>query len=76
MCENVENYKDTKLIFFDEKISKLQQQKKVKNINKLENEADEFGAYEVISKKNKILDSKAHHVGVAILQYSKLLFLR
>ena len=50
--------------------------KKVKNINKLTNEADEFAAYEVISKKNKIVDSKPHHVGVAILQYSKLLFLK
>jgi len=76
MIENVEKYSDTKLIGDDEKMAELKRSVFFKRDFRLENEAGEFGAYEIISKKKKTLDDKAHHVGVCILQYSKLLFLR
>ena len=37
---------------------------------------DDFCAYEIQMKKTKVKDSKPVHLGVAILQHSKLLFLR
>ena len=37
---------------------------------------DEFCAYEIQMKKSKVNDAKPVHLGVAILQHSKLLFLR
>ena len=40
---------------------------------------DDFGevsAYEIKMRKKKIIDSKPVHIGVAILQHSKLLLLR
>jgi len=76
MCENVEKYTDSRLIYDEEKLNKLVRKPFFMSDMKLKNEAGELGAYEVISKKKKILNSKPHHVGVAILQYSKLLFLR
>ena len=36
----------------------------------------EFCAYEISKKKSKVTDAKPVHLGVAILQHSKLLFLR
>ena len=76
MCENVEKYKDTKLVYDDNKLSKLIRKPYFMTQATLTNEADEFCAYEVSSKRKRINDNKAHHVGVAILQWSKLLFLR
>ena len=76
MCENVEKYKNTRLIDNDDKLSKLIRKPYFMTQATLVNEAGEFGAYEVISKRKRTNDSKAHHVGVAILQWSKLLFIR
>ena len=40
------------------------------------NEADDLACYKVKMKKKKIKDSKPVHIGVAILQWSKVLFIR
>ena len=39
------------------------------------NSCGELGAFEVKMNKKKIIDDKPLHINVAILQYSKLLFL-
>ena len=42
----------------------------------LSNEEEEITGYEVLMKKKRIIDSKPSHHGVAILQWSKILFMR
>lgn len=47
-----------------------------KHHSDLPSEGDQFGLIEVVMDQKKVTDDKLVHVGVAILQESKLLFLR
>ena len=46
------------------------------NYDEVCDENDEVICYVSSSKKSKVVDNKPVHIGVAILQWSKLLFLR
>ena len=62
---------------FDEaKLEKLTRKAFFVNENEFCNEEGEVTGYEVKMRKRKIHDDKPCHVSVAILQWSKLLFLR
>ena len=47
-----------------------------KDCVEVHDEADDLACYMVKMKKSKIYDSKPVHIGVAILQWSKVLFIR
>ena len=42
----------------------------------LMNEEEDITGYEVLMKKKKIVDDKPVHFGAAILQWSKVIFMR
>ena len=75
-AENVEKHKNTSLYPPDYNIAKLARRTMYKDHVVIQNEEGEAGATEVTSLRRTIEDSKPVHIGVAILQWSKLLFLR
>ena len=75
-AENVEKHKNTSLYPPGYNIAKLARRTMYKDHVVIQNEEGEAGATEVTSLKKTITDSKPVHIGVAILQWSKLLFLR
>ena len=75
-AEKVEDHKNTSLYPPNHNITKIARRPLYKNHVVIENEEGEAGATEVTLEKKTIEDSKPVHIGVAILQWSKLLFLR
>lgn len=76
MAEKVKNY--TKTVFTNDakKIKKLQRKPQFDQINFLECEDTEKGITEIISAQSRVVDNKPVHIGICILQYSKLLMLK
>ena len=75
-AENVEKHSNTHLFPPDHDISKFIKRALYKDHVVIQNEEGEAGATEVTSNRKTIDDSKPVHIGVAILQWSKLIFLR
>ena len=75
-AEKVEKHTDTGLYPPDHDIAKLIKQLLYKDHVVIQNEEGEAGATEVTCDKSSIEDEKPVHIGVAILQWSKVLFLR
>ena len=76
MAEKVKSY--TKTVFTNDasKIKKLERKPQFEQKNFLECENLSDGITEIISTQSRVLDNKPVHIGVSILQYSKLLMLR
>ena len=75
-AENVLKHSVTKLVTDGDELEKERQSPFFKDCVEVLDEADDLACYMVRSKKKKITDAKPVHIGVAILQWSKLLFLR
>ena len=72
----MEKHKNTALHppHFD--IAKITKRALYRNHVTIQNEEGQAGAVEVTCDKKTVMDSKPVHIGVAILQYSKLIFVR
>ena len=75
-AENVEKHKNTTLKPPGYNIAKMARKTTYKDHVVIQNEEGEAGATEITSLKKTITDCKPVHIGVSILQWSKLLFLR
>ena len=75
-AEDVEKHSNTSLYPPDHDISKFIKRALYRNHVVIQNEEGEAGATEVTCGRKTIEDSKPVHLGVCILQWSKLLFLR
>ena len=75
-AEAVDRHKNTSLLPADYNITKLARRTMYRNHVVIQDENGDACATEVTSLKQTIEDSKPVHIGVAILQWSKLLFLR
>ena len=75
MCTKVSNYSKTILLMDPKKLEKQIRKPLHKSYASLETETG-AGVLEVIENKKIITDTKPVHVGIAILQHSKLLLLR
>ena len=78
MAEKVKKYTKTE-VFSTSLKRKLEQKIRCpfyKHHSELPSEDGQLGLIEVVSDQKKVNDDKLVHVGVAILQESKLLFLR
>ena len=75
-AEKVEDHKNTSLYPPNHNITKIARRAVYKHHVVIENEEGEASATEVTLDKKTIEDEKPVHIGVAILQWSKLLFLR
>ena len=75
-AEDVTKYRNTIVTADKERYRKYKRMPRCLNETELNSAEDSFCAYEIQMKKTKVKDSKPVHLGVAILQHSKLLFLR
>ena len=75
-AENVLKHTVTKLITDGDELEKELQSPFFKDCVEVYDEADDLACYMVKQRKKKITDAKPVHIGVAILQWSKLLFIR
>ena len=75
-AEDITRYRNTILTSDPERYVKYKRMARCVNELELISCDDDFCAYEIQMKKTKVKDSKPVHIGVAILQHSKLLFLR
>ena len=75
-AENVEKHSNTNLYPPDHNITRLIKKALYKDHVVIQNEEGEAGATEVTCNRKTIEDSKPVHIGVAILQWSKLIFLK
>ena len=75
-AEDVTRYRRTIVTADPKKYEKHRRDARCINETELLSAHDDFCAYEVQMKRTKVTDSKPVHLGVAILQHSKLLFLR
>ena len=57
-------------------VARIQRSAFCKNVHPVTGEDGEVACWQVTEAKKNINDSKPVHLGVAILQYSKLLFIR
>ena len=79
MAERVTKYTKTEIfsgINAEKKLTKNIRSPFYKHHSALPSEDCEFGLIEVVMDQKKVTDDKLVHVGVGILQESKLLFLR
>ena len=74
-CEMVERHTDLKVCHTDEQVALLERSPLCKQTIEIQDEAGEESAVEVVMKKKKIKDNKPITFGLAILQWSKLLFI-
>ena len=76
MAEKVKSY--TKTVFTNDKskIKKLQRKPQFENKFFLECEDEDKGVTEIILCQSRVIDNKPVHIGISILQYSKLLMLK
>ena len=75
MCTKVSNYSKTILLIDPKKLKKQIRKPLHKSFGFLGTETG-AGIHEIIEHKRTITDTKPVHVGIAILQHSKLLLLR
>jgi hypothetical protein len=75
LCERVSNYTKTVLVSNAKSLSRKMANPLYKSDAFLQTEGDTDGIHEVIMDDKKIIDDKPVHVGIAILQYSKILML-
>ena len=75
-AEAVDRHKNTSLLPVDYNIAKLARRPMYRDHVVIQDENGDACATEVTSLKQTVEDSKPVHIGVAILQWSKLLFLR
>ena len=73
MAEKVKDYTKTVFTNDQKKIKKLQRKPQFSDKNFLECEDMESGITEIISAQSRVVDNKPVHIGISILQYSKLL---
>ena len=66
----------TKLVTDEEKLEKYWKSPFYRDNQEVYDENDELACYLVKMDKKKIKDNKPVHIGVAILQWSKVLFIR
>ena len=66
----------TKVVTDDTKLEKCARKPLFISESSLQNEEEFITGYEILMKKKRIVDSKPIHFGVAILQWSKILFMR
>ena len=59
-----------------DKLEKIIRSPFFNDFDEIYDETDDLAGYMVKSEKSKIRDAKPVHVGVAILQWSKVLFIR
>ena len=71
----VERHTDLKVCHTSEELVKLQRSPLCKQIIEIQDEEGEERAIEVVMKKKRIKDNKPITFGLAILQWSKLLFI-
>ena len=69
-------YQKTIITSDPDKFTKYKRSARCINETELLSIHDDFCAYEIQMKRTKVTDAKPVHLGVAILQHSKLLFLR
>ena len=72
----MKNYTKTVFTNDERKIKKLQRKPQFSDKNFLECEDLESGITEVISAQSRVVDNKPVHIGISILQYSKLMMLQ
>ena len=75
MAERVSAYTSTKLVADPKKLKKFFDSPFYKNDSFLATEEGNMGIHEFVMEQRKVTDDKLVHVGVAILQHSKLMFL-
>ena len=75
-AEDVTRYQKTIITSDPDKFTKYKRSARCINETELLSIHDDFCAYEIQMKRTKVTDAKPVHLGVAILQHSKLLFLR
>ena len=78
MCEKVSKYTETALLFPNQKkeLLKLIRSPFYLRHDELPTQTGQEGLIELVSEKRTVNDDKLVHVGICILQQSKLLFLR
>ena len=78
MCERVVNYTNTTLVDSTDKktLQRMIRSPFYLRHNELPTQSGSSGLIEVVSEKRNVTDDKLVHVGICILQQSKLLFLR
>ena len=69
-------HSDTRLVTDSDELETLFKSPFYESNLEVYDEADNLTCYKVKMKKNKITDSKPVHIGVAILQWSKVLFIK
>ena len=74
-AENVTKHDNTFLVTDGDKLEKKLRSPFFKDSTEVYDETDDLAGYMVKMQKSKIDDSKPVHVGVAILQWSKVLFI-
>merc|ERR1711911_271698 len=74
--ENVTKYFNTKFVLDESQVNTAMRKPHFLNETEILDEADEPTGYEIKSKKKKCVDDKPIHVATAILQWSKILFIR
>ena len=75
-AEDITKYKNTIVTADPNRYMKYKRKPRCLNETELNSANGDFCAFEIQMKKNKVNDPKPVHLGVAILQHSKLLFLR
>ena len=75
MAEKVKSYTKTVFTNDEKKIKKLQRKPQFSTKSFLECEDFDQGITEVISAQSRVVDNKPIHIGLSILQYSKILML-
>ena len=76
MAEKVKNYTKTQYSNDESKIKKMQRKPQFQEKNFLETESLTAGITEIISAQTRVVDNKPVHIGISILQYSKLMMLK
>ena len=67
---------NSQIVYDEEKANKLSRKAFYVNENEFYDESGEIVGYEVKMRKRTVFDNKPIHVSCAILQWSKILFLR
>jgi hypothetical protein len=75
LAERVSEYTSTKLVADPTKLKKFSESPFYKNDSFLTTEEGNMGIHEFVMEQRRVTDDKLVHVGVAILQHSKLMFL-
>ena len=75
-AENVMKHLVTKLVTEDKDLERYRKNPFYRTRKDVHDENDKLACYLVKMDKKKITDSKPVHIGVAILQWSKVLFIR